>query len=266
MPTLLDRIAYKGDLILKDWVDRARDRWYRRPFASFGPLEAVLFGRQIDFWCRAARVLDRLRAAVPSGGTILDVGSGRDGLRTIVRLAGLEGRWRIVSSDLKPGRLRGGIAASAAALPFPAGCVDAAVAMDMLEHVPAPDRARAIAELRRVARRTVVVTLPVRDGVGRFDGLEPDRRFHRWHLRTRGYAEENTAEHLSGAYPRLEELTAHGPSRLEPLCGNRAWIAYMRLSHRPLLWLGAGLFYWLRGRAADRLPPHHSCLVEWRRP
>lgn len=265
MPSLLERMAFKGDLLLRRAVDRARVRWYRRPFSSFGPLEALLFGRQVDFWCRSARVLSRLLAAVPAGGAILDVGSGREGLRAVVRLAGLEGRWRILPSDLSSARLRDGVAASATALPFADGRFDAAVAMDMLEHVPAPLRRRVLDELRRVARRCVVVTLPIRDAAGRFDGEGPDRRFHAWHLRTHGYPEGNTAEHLRVEYPRLEEFLSQRPSRVEPLCGNTAWTAYMRLAHRPWTWLAAGLFYWLRGRAADRMPPHHSCLLEWRR-
>lgn len=262
MPGLLDRVAWKCDRLLKGAQERLR-RGYRRPFRAFGAVEAVVFARQIDFWCRGARVLGLLAETLPRGGSVLDAGSGSQGLPVLASLAGAEGRYRIIPTDMNRAHLRQGAVADAARLPFRDRSVDAAVAMDMLEHVPASARPRVVAELRRVARRRVVVTLPLRSRCGRYDGESADRAFQAWHLRARGYPEGNTAEHLAGSYPELEELAALGPTRIEPLCGTAAWRRYMRLAHAPLAWVTAGLAYWLTLKPADRRPPFHSCLMVW---
>jgi hypothetical protein len=266
MPTLLEKAVFRCDRFLKGAVGRARDRCYRRPFIGFGPLEAVLFARQIDFWCRASSVLRLLRDALPRGGRVLDTGSGAQGLEGIRRLAGLPDSYRIVPADLRPTGLRGGVAADAGRLPFRDRSFEVAVAMDMLEHVPASARGRVLGELRRVARRRVIVTLPLRSRCGRFDGEAADREFQAWHVRTHGYPEGNTAEHLAGCYPVLEELLDTGPDRIEALCGNEAWLRYMKLSHAPVRWLAAGLAYWLWLKPRDRVPPFHSCLLTWDAP
>lgn len=66
--------------------------------------------------------------------------------------------------------------APAAALPWPDGHVDAAVCLDVLEHVPDP--AAAVAELARVVRPggTVVVSVPHRGLLGRADSLNVYQR------------------------------------------------------------------------------------------
>lgn len=52
------------------------------------------------------------------------------------------------------------IVADATALPFPDQGFDAVVSLDVLEHIPAPLRARAAAEMARVAGRAVIVGFP----------------------------------------------------------------------------------------------------------
>lgn len=52
------------------------------------------------------------------------------------------------------------VVADATALPFPDQGFDAVVSLDVLEHIPAPLRAKAAAEMARVAGRTVIVGFP----------------------------------------------------------------------------------------------------------
>lgn len=52
------------------------------------------------------------------------------------------------------------VVADATALPFPEQGFDAVVSLDVLEHIPAPLRAKAAAEMARVASRAVIVGFP----------------------------------------------------------------------------------------------------------
>lgn len=103
-------------------------------------------------------VFDQL--AVPDSGAVLELGCG-PGWLWRENLARVPDGWRVTLSDLSPGMVaeaRRGLGghpafvafevADAQALPFPDAAFDAVVANHMLYHVP--DRARALAEIRRV--------------------------------------------------------------------------------------------------------------------
>ncbi len=263
MPTLLEKIVYRADRWLKSFWERADGLFPRRSFRHFGLREALLYARQIDFWCRLSRVVPLVREALPAGGTVLDVGSGRQGLGEAARRGALPPSVRVVASDLDPARLRRGVASDAAFLPFRDRSFDAVVSMDMIEHCPAERRPAVLRELRRVARSRVIVTFPTASASGRFDGERADREFQDWHVRTLGYPEGNTAEHLAGAYPVLETVLAESPGRIEGLSGLSAWKRYMRVSHTRIGWVLAGLEFAARLRQSDARAPFHSCLVTW---
>lgn len=65
-------------------------------------------------------------------------------------------------------RLRA-VRADATRLPFADGAFENVLSLDLLEHVPAGDRAAVMAELRRTARRRVVVGCPVFEGWDRWE-------------------------------------------------------------------------------------------------
>lgn len=118
------------------------------------------------WWYRAlhARVLDALREV---RGTVLDAGCGTGGLLAVLaarrpdlRCLGIE--WSAAAARRAAAKSGAAVACgSVDALPLPDGCVDAAVAADVLCHA-AVDPARALAELRRVLRPggLLVVNMP----------------------------------------------------------------------------------------------------------
>lgn len=103
--------------------------------------------------CETAALL--LAAFLPErGAAILDAGGYPGRMRARMP----EHRWVICDPlvDAPGDQLRG----SATALPFADGTFDAAVSLDVLEHIPPGGREDAIGELLRVARFGVVVSFP----------------------------------------------------------------------------------------------------------
>ncbi len=106
---------------------------------------------------RVAATLDLVPAP---GQQIVDIGAG-NGLVTIpLRAAGHS----VVALDLAATPLStfsgARSVASAAALPLPASSVDGVVCTEVVEHLPGPVRAAALAEMARVARAWVVLSVP----------------------------------------------------------------------------------------------------------
>ena len=120
-----------------------------------------------------ARIYQRAMSLI-RGTTVLDVGCCFGFLPLLA--AEKDPRLRVIGTDLVPSaaalagricRSQGGRARFAAAdlLALPVGdkAVDTVLAVHVLEHLPAEVSAPALAQLRRVARRRVVVAVPLED-------------------------------------------------------------------------------------------------------
>ena len=98
-----------------------------------------------------AEVLLRLRPA-----SVIEVGPGRGVFAALYRqLAGA----RVVTMDIDP-TLRPDVLGSVFAMPFADGGFDAAACFQMLEHLPFDRFVPALAEMRRVARAGMALSLP----------------------------------------------------------------------------------------------------------
>jgi SAM-dependent methyltransferase len=120
-----------------------------------------------------ARIYDHVLELV-RGTTVLDVGCCFGFLPLLA--AEKNPRLRVIGTDLLPSaaalaghvsRAQGSRArfavADLLALPVADQAVDTVLAVHVLEHLPAEASARALAQLRRVARRRVVVAVPLED-------------------------------------------------------------------------------------------------------
>jgi hypothetical protein len=173
---------------------------------------------------RYERVVRLVREA--GGDTVLEVGSGNDGLA----------RWladdrRVTAVDLTFDDAHTGaerVSADARALPFPDLAFDVVVALDMLEHVREDERPRVLQELARTARLRLIVACPTGAGA-----LDVDRRLARM-LDSRGesYAGSWLEEHLEHGFPAAEDIVAalatYGEVRLVPNENLRAHELLMR--------------------------------------
>jgi SAM-dependent methyltransferase len=181
---------------------------------------------------RNLTVARHLRGA---GTRVLEIGPGEGWLTRI-----LAGRGhRVVAVDLArswltalPPTLPGRVAAAITGLPFAPGSFDAAVAAEVLEHVP--DATSALCELRRVLvpGGKLVLTVPYRETLSFVSCPECGRRFEvNGHVHT--FDEASLAALLAAAGFRTGEIFV-GPTRFSREILRRAPIA-------PLLPLLAGI-------------------------
>lgn len=123
-----------------------------------------LFARRFRDGDLSARERDRIAwiaRQVPAGTrTVLDVGSGHGGLSNHLAATG----YAVTAVDLAPATLRHvngrKVQASAVALPFSNDAFDLVVCTEVIEHLPDEERATCLAEVWRVARRHVLITVP----------------------------------------------------------------------------------------------------------
>lgn len=167
---------------------------------------------------------------------ILDVGCG-DGAITN-RLAT---RWDVTGVDTSATALTHvettSIQASATRLPLPADSFDLILSSEMLEHLLPDAYARAIAEMRRVSRRYLLISVPYREDL-KFRTVRCPRCHWRGHVW--GHKQAFTAESLAAD---LEGFTAvetrtFGPPQEPPW---PAW--WMWTTHRILR-----CYYWAPGQ------------------
>ena len=127
-------------------------------------------------WARAERVI---RKNVAPGSNVLDAGCafgfGSRGLARDYRVFGVDANAAEVART--PGSFAGRIAGSLAALPFADGTFDAFICLEVLEHIPEPQRA--VAELGRVLRPggVGVISVPNAGVLARFDSYNVCSRF-----------------------------------------------------------------------------------------
>jgi hypothetical protein len=120
-------------------------------------MSTELEGIPFDHYQRYAATAALVDALVMPTATVLEVGANRQRL-----LASFLPRSKLVFSDLfeQPGT-DDFVQADASALPFGNSQFDAVVALDVIEHMPVHLRAKAAAEMARVAARLVVIACPL---------------------------------------------------------------------------------------------------------
>ncbi|WP_300455786.1 class I SAM-dependent methyltransferase [Accumulibacter sp.] len=161
---------------------------YRRRYMSLP--------RMITHWHQASEVAEATRP----GGKVLEIGPGAGHTTWLMRQWGLDVTTLDFDESVKPD-----IIGDVTAIPCKDKAYDCVLAAEVLEHIPFPEFAKALAELGRICRGTVIVTLPAPFVGGsallNFSGLNARGFFlglpywiahkfdgqHYWELGKRGY-------------------------------------------------------------------------------
>lgn len=109
-------------------------------------------------WISVWHQLDEVQRFGPA--TVLEIGVGSGLFKVAASLFGLDVKTLDIAADLNPDYL-----GSADAIPLSDGSIDVVCAFQVLEHMPFELSLAALAEMRRVARKAVVISLPDAKGV-----------------------------------------------------------------------------------------------------
>jgi len=265
-------------LIAKPWLlpDKALAYFLTRlthrlclSIASFGWLQAIFYSLRIDQWQRLASVARQIKALSEKPLAILDVG-GQGGISQEFLNPN---EYRLCILDINTEALRAVghsqvevVAGDGCFLPFKDNSFDVVVSVDSLEHVAALKKVKYCRELKRVAKKFVIIHCPADSADGKFQGTTYDTKFLRWYQQRFKEDETNTVEHLNSKLPKVEELlqlftdaTVIGKQNAE------IWLKYMTWEFSPYIRFVNGVVYKLHLQTKDDLPPYHACLLVWRK-
>jgi hypothetical protein len=177
--------------------------------------------RAITHWHQA----DEVARATPNAGEVLEIGPGSGHTTWLLRQWG----YRVTTLDFDPA-VRPGVVGDVTRLPLRDRSFDCVLAAEVLEHIPFDEFGKALGELRRVSRRSVIVTLPAPFvGVsalwnwpkfmprGMFLGVPYAVRHrwngeHHWELGKRGYGLRKVKESIRASGLRIERAFRPAPS------------------------------------------------------
>ena len=233
--------------------------WFDALFCHFG----------IDRWSRLAAVTRQIKqnSKTPGPVSVLDAGGGSGTIKHFLEPA----KYDITVLDLNKKSLEevrdsriGTVQGNACVLPFKDKSFDVVISVDSLEHVPEEQKNDYCTELKRVAKKYVIVHCPCDSRDGTFNGTNCDSEFQRrYHAKYHTY-EFNTAQHLESGLPKVEDLKKLFPGASLTGTQNKAvWLDYMIRGLSPYVRQLNGLIYKIKLQKKDNLPPFHCCLLVW---
>lgn len=204
---LLNKLWLLPDRVLAYLLVKLRQR-VTLSTDSFSWLQAMFyFG--IDDWQRYASVAQQIKTFDDAPVAVLDVGGGSGTIREFLDPK----RYRLYVLDINIQTLAGIddsrlgiIAGDGCCLPFKDNSFDVVTSIASLEHVPDAMKADYCRELKRVAKRYVIIHCPADSSDGGFQGTIYDAKFLEWYRRRFKKDELNTLEHLNSGLPKVDEL------------------------------------------------------------
>lgn len=177
--------------------------------------------RIITHWHQANEVA----RGTPDTGTVLEIGPGSGHTTWMLRQWG----YAVTTLDFDPA-VRPNVVGDVTRLPLADGSFDCVLAAEVLEHLPFEEFGTALRELRRVSRRSVIVTLPAPfvgvSALWNWPKFEPKGMFigvpyavkhrwngeHYWELGKRGYGLREVKRRIRESGFTIERAFRPAPS------------------------------------------------------
>lgn len=234
----------------------------------FGITESILYSWRIDVFHRYSTIAKEINKMNNKHTSILDVGGGGGGVLGFIDSS----KYSICVLDIDKKAFSNtnsdlnAIIADACNIPFKDNSFDIVTSVDSLEHVPDPLKPDYLNELKRVAKRMILLHFPANSNDGVYQGGKYDIKFNEMHKRLAGFGESNTMEHIRSGLPKIEDIQSFFPkSKIIGRQNCDVWYKYMVLERLPYISLLTGLIYLLFWKKKDDKPPYHACLVSWRK-
>jgi len=222
-----------------NWEEADLPNIERRPLAWVRQLvKRSLFFFRPNALIRYRPVISYLKAT--GAEKILEVGSGSIGITRFLRqeVTGVDLDFAGPrTSYLRPTK------GSAASLPFDNNTFDSAISLDVLEHVPKPEREQMIAEMIRVSKESVIIAAPCGEAPAAWETRlrdTIDRRISRWANQEKKKAilfrSDFLKDHQSKGLPSyqevlqaFEDLAAKSavPMRITAIDNEPCWLWYI---------------------------------------
>jgi ubiquinone/menaquinone biosynthesis C-methylase UbiE len=228
--------------------------------------EAVAYSWRIDVWQRYSIVVENIKMMGDECKSILDVGGSGGSILSFIHQSSYNfcildiDKTAIMGTDKRAKKIIG----DGCRLPFKDGSIDVVVSVDSLEHVPKQRRNDYLCELKRVAKKKVLLHLPVNSDDGTYKGEEYDEIFNKKYKKITGVEDSNIHEHLKYGLPSIKSIKQVFPE--STIIGRQncdIWYIYFILERLPYIRLCTGLLYLLFLKDKDNKPPYHACLMIW---
>ncbi len=231
------------------------EKFYRFRGTNYGLLEAIFFPTTIRHFLAYTAVIQTF---VEEKGiiSVLEVGGGGPGISSFLDTTS----FRICIADVEVNNIKGYVERRADAvgvdgskLPFRNNTYDVVVSIDTLEHVPKRLHKDFIRELKRVARKKVVITGPVTDNKGRYKARE---YIDEYELKRRKLHEHSEVPALNNLQEEFPDSEFEGYQN----CYIRNIYTGIESS---IFRVFAGLFYLVFLKKWDNQPPYFSCRITY---
>lgn len=201
----------------------------------------------VDEAFRYLAVIDKIKQCKVDWGSILEIGSGDLGITPYLKNTQITGLDQSFSD--KPSTLKR-VVGSATNLPFADNSFDTVLSVDCLEHIPHQLHSQVFAEIFRVAKKQVVISLPCGGAAYRLD-----KKLDSYYLNKFGQRHHFLKEHVDNGQVRqseIEQLIQNGLSANNKLGQISSWSVinvfirrmYMMLSFQRAIFFRA-LYYLL---------------------
>ena len=159
------------------------------------------------------------------------------------------------------------VCADGCRLPFADNSFDTAISLDTVEHLPRAGRTLFLNELKRVTRRSLIVTCPLESSDGMFQARKCDLQLSH-EIVSRGTVLPGwLQEHIEQGHPEPDEVLALLPgAELTALENCDLWWHYAHFSQKRFLWMLAPLFYPFQRQNGTNSPPYRRGLFVWHKP